>query len=143
MPVTRNKGFTLVETLVALVVLSTGLLGVAALQFTSLQNNNSAVFRSQTTYFAYDIADRMRANRDRVLAGDYKTAYGPPTTGTPSTVAQLDVQAWKVALQAALPGGDGSIDNEPNKDGDVTIHIHWDDSKGAELALEFTTRTRI
>jgi type IV pilus assembly protein PilV len=138
--VTRNKGFTLVETLVALVILSAGLLGVAALQFTSLQNNNSAVFRSQATYFAYDIADRMRANRDRVLAGDYKTSYGA-VSGTPTNVAQTDVQAWKVALAASLPSGDGEILSDI--DGNVTIRIRWDDSKGEQALLVFETQTRI
>ena len=61
----RNQGFTLVEALIALLVLSIGLLGVAALQLIALQNNNNAMFRSQATYLAYDIADRMRANRDQ------------------------------------------------------------------------------
>ena len=60
----RSRGFTLVEVLVALVVLSIGLLGVAALQLTSLRSNHSSAMRSQATFLAYDIIDRMRANRD-------------------------------------------------------------------------------
>ena len=62
-------GFTLLEVLVALVVLSIGLLGLAALQTTSLQFNTGSYYRTQATYLAYDIIDRMRANGDAVLAG--------------------------------------------------------------------------
>jgi len=58
----RAKGFTLVEVLVSMIVLSIGLLGLAGLQATSLRNNQSAYYRSQATFLAYDIADRMRAN---------------------------------------------------------------------------------
>src|SRR5262249_56408603 len=58
----RARGFTLIEALVALLVLSIGLLGVAALQLTSLRSNPSSSFRSQATLLAYDVVDRMRAN---------------------------------------------------------------------------------
>jgi type IV pilus assembly protein PilV len=138
--VNRNRGFTLVETLVALLVLSIGLLGVAALQFTSLQNNGSAMFRSQATYLAYDIADRMRANHDRAVAKAYDIAYGDEPGS--ATVAQRDLTSWKTALAATLPDGDGEIVTE-GTEGEVVIRIHWDDSKGQEDLLEFETRTRI
>ena len=65
----KQTGFTLVETLVALIVLSVGLLGVAGLQIFGLRGNLSASSRTQATYFADDIIDRMRAN--------YIVARGP------------------------------------------------------------------
>ena len=58
----KNAGFTLIEVLIAMLVLAVGLLGLAGLQATSLRNNQSAYNRSQATQLAYDIADRMRAN---------------------------------------------------------------------------------
>ncbi len=57
-----NTGFTLIEVLIAMLVLAVGLLGLAGLQATSLRNNQSAYNRSQATQLAYDLADRMRAN---------------------------------------------------------------------------------
>jgi type IV pilus assembly protein PilV len=139
--VNRHRGFTLVEALVALVVLSIGLLGVAALQLTALRNNSSASFRSQATYLAYDIADRMRANRDRALAGNYDVAYTNTPTG--ATLAERDVAAWKTMLTATLPSGDGSIQTN-GVDGQVVIRIQWDDSRSADAGMvEFVTRTRI
>lgn len=65
------RGLTLVEILVALLVLSIGLLGLAALQTTSLRFNTSAYYRTQATALAYDLSDRMRANRQAALDGLY------------------------------------------------------------------------
>jgi len=58
----KTTGFTLIEVLVAVVVLAGGLLGLAALQVTSLSSNQTAYNRSQATQLAYDIADRMRTH---------------------------------------------------------------------------------
>ena len=58
----KNTGFTLIEVLIAMIVLAVGLLGLAGLQATSLRNNQSAYNRIKATQLAYDIADRMRAN---------------------------------------------------------------------------------
>lgn len=61
---TNRKGFTLVEVLVALVILSVGLLGVAGMQISSMQGNHNAFLRSQALQYAYEMLDMMRANRD-------------------------------------------------------------------------------
>ena len=66
-----QRGFTLIEILVALVILSVGLLGVASLQVQCLRNNQSAYLRSQATLLAYDMADRMRTNSASAIAGSY------------------------------------------------------------------------
>lgn len=66
-----QKGFTLIEILVALVILSIGLLGVASMQVQGLRNNQSAYLRTQATLLAYDMADRMRTNSAQAVAGDY------------------------------------------------------------------------
>jgi len=72
----RNKqsGFSLIEVLVALLVLSIGLLGLAALQTTSLQYNTDSYTRTQATLLAYDIIDRMRSNATGFTGGDYDVA---------------------------------------------------------------------
>jgi type IV pilus assembly protein PilV len=57
-----QQGFTLLEVLIALLVLSIGLLGLAALQTTGLRSNEMASMRTTSTMLAYDITDRMRAN---------------------------------------------------------------------------------
>ena len=59
----RTDGFSLLESLIALVVFSIGFLALTLLMHTSLQNTNSAFYRSVATEQAYDMADRIRANR--------------------------------------------------------------------------------
>jgi len=151
-------GFTMVEVLVALVVLSIGLLGVAGLQIVGLKGNLSASFRTQASYLADDIIDRMRAN--------YVAARGPAGTGLqynlamnatapagadPTTVA--DVAAWLVELQT-LPSGQGSIAVDPATN-IATVTIRWLDTRGGDVSectgakldnctpLQFQTQTQL
>jgi type IV pilus assembly protein PilV len=136
-PIKRKtqRGTTLIETLVALVVLSVGLLGIAALQMTSLRNNRGAHLRSQAQVLAYDIADRMRANRNVALANAYVVALGVTPAG--GTLDALDLQDWKATLAQALPSGDGEITRVGNM---FRIRIRWTDSLGVQT---FDTRTQI
>jgi type IV pilus assembly protein PilV len=144
----RNAGFTLIEVLVALVVLSMGLLGVAALQLTSLRANTSAAQRSQATFLAYDIADRMRANRKAAQKGAYNVEYTENGTGSADKVARNDLKEWKERIAATFPrsadGKDatGRISSADNIR--FTISIQWDDERGeADELIEFSTQTQI
>jgi len=135
-PGLRAAGFTLIEVLVALLVLSIGLLGLAALQSTTLQFNQSAYLRSQATNLAYDVIDRMRANRQAALDGAYDGDFVLPAPAcntvlpADASVAQLDVAAWRNALACTLPAGTGFID--VNADGTATVRVCWDESLGAQ-----------
>jgi type IV pilus assembly protein PilV len=125
----RASGFTLIEVLVALIVLSIGLLGVAGMQITGLRANQSAGSRTQASYLADDIIDRMRANNTSARNGDYNIAtMGGTVTGT--TTAALDVQAW-VAELLSLPSGQGQI--QVNAATNIaTVTIQWVDSRGGD-----------
>lgn len=70
----KNRGFTLLEVMVALLILSIGLLGLAALQLTGMRYNTDAYARTQATLFAYDIIDRIRANPMGRKNGNYNVA---------------------------------------------------------------------
>src|SRR5690242_17300973 len=105
----RVRGMTLIEVLVSLVVISVGLLGVAALQLTSLRNSQGSYLRTQATALADDILDRMRANRTVALptsgASPYVTAIGTAITlGSTPTQAERDLYDWKQSLKNSLPG---------------------------------------
>lgn len=128
----RQQGFTLLEVLIALLVLSIGLLGLAALQTTGLRSNEMASMRTTATQLAYDISDRMRANPAGVDTNEYVLAGGATPTGT--SVAALDLIAWYNAV-IALPGGRSSITqcdgaSVPPCDG-IThiITVQWDEMR--------------
>lgn len=146
----KQSGFTLLEVLVAMLVLAIGLLGLAGLMASSMRNNLSASHRTQATWMAYDIIDRMRANRASAVTGGYVTAMGTAATcsaaaptGT-DTIPVQDIAAWKNQLACALPAGNGSIAvNVATRA--ATIVIQWNDSRGSQgLANQtFTVDTQL
>jgi type IV pilus assembly protein PilV len=103
----RHSGFTLVEVLVALVVLSIGMLGIAALYLESLRGGRAALYRTQAVNMAADIADRMRANRNPTDAYDCGGACAATMGGNAQAIA--DISAWLDNVNENLPGGTGSI----------------------------------
>ncbi|MGE5625332.1 MAG: type IV pilus modification protein PilV, partial [Bacillota bacterium] len=118
----RASGFSLIEVLIALVILSVGTLGIAAMMAVSLKSKNSAYSRTQANDLAYTILDRMRANRATAIQHGYDIALGakpaaPPADDcigsasdcTPAQIADLDLTQWKNNLSSILPSGDGSI----------------------------------
>lgn len=125
-PVKRPPaGFTLLEVLIAVLVLSVGLLGLAGLQATGMKTNHSAYMRSQAVAYGYDIIDRMRANRLSALSGGYNIALG---AGAPAgtSIAQTDLREWKSLIAGQLPVGDASANVNG---GTVTVVVQWDDSR--------------
>lgn len=134
-----QNGFTLLEVLVTMVILSLGLLGFAGLQMASLKNSASAYQRTQATILAYDIIDRMRANRVQAVAGAYNIAIGSPPAS--AGVAGDDLVDWKDLIENALPGGDAAINVDGT--GNALISIEWSDKRdrSASGSLTFNTQT--
>lgn len=140
----QSRGLTLVEILIALLVLSIGLLGLAGLQTLSLQFNTSAYQRTQATALAYEMADRMRANRSGALAGAYDTALGAPQDCDPGVQADVtpgagEVEVWLNKLACRLPQGTGAIERS-GAGTQVTLTVQWHDSQGVQdMQFEFRT----
>jgi type IV pilus assembly protein PilV len=137
--------------LIALLVLSFGLLGMAGLQAYSLRNNTSAYHRSQATLLASEIIDRMRANREASVGGEpYDRADSLPSNnynialaGTPTSsgIPLRDVLDWRAALAGRLPNGVGAI--ACGVDAVCTVTIQWDDSRGGADPLQFVYRAEL
>jgi type IV pilus assembly protein PilV len=144
-PPRRCRGAALLEVLIALVVFSVGMLGLAGLQTLSLQFNTSAYYRTQATALAYGLADRMRANRQDALDGSYDAALEDPPPacaadgGAGGTAAQ-DLAAWRNALACQLPNGTGAIAANGTA---FTITVQWDDSHGVLAPMEFDFTTAL
>ncbi|MGB5650147.1 MAG: type IV pilus modification protein PilV [Sedimenticolaceae bacterium] len=145
-PGTRTRGFTLLEVLVALIVLSIGLLGLSGLQTTGLRGNHSALLRSEATMLANDILDRMRANRQEALDGSYNIAFADSAASAacsanclPAQVANADLFQWRSYVER-LPGGQGQVDVTS---GVATISIQWVDDRSGTTSAPFVTVTAI
>jgi len=143
----RSRGFTLVEALVALVVLAIGLLGIAALYLDSLRGGRTAIYRSQAVNSAADLADRIRNNRDAV------TSYGSTFTATAALVAacettagcteaeqaQNDLARWKASIAQLLPAGEGQVVVTTGTPNVYEITIQWTEV-GQDTKASFSMR---
>jgi type IV pilus assembly protein PilV len=131
LPPSTQRGVSLIEVLVAIVVLSIGLLGLAGLQASGLRVGQSSIHRSQAAQLAYDVVDRIRVNvahaglYSHALSDAMPSCSAAPTTG--EDVAPCDLRDWRLRLQS-LPSGKGSVAVDGTE---VTVVIQWDDTRGA------------
>lgn len=103
-----ERGFTLLEVMVAVFVLSIGLLGLAHLQVVTLKATQSADFKTQATILAMDMFSRMRANQDAAYGNNYAIGLEDAVPGTTS-LADRDITEWRNNISNQLPGGQGAI----------------------------------
>jgi type IV pilus assembly protein PilV len=123
----KQAGFSLLEVLITMLIVSFGLLGIAGIVVTSLKNTQGSYARSQASLLANDIIDRMRANRAVAEASPspYNLALtaDPAGTGVPFD----DLTQWRAALKASVSAGTGAVAvNAASKK--VTITVQWNDS---------------
>lgn len=127
----RGRGFTLMEVLVSVLILSVGVLGVAGLQTLSLQNTSNSLLRTRATMMAYEIIDRARANRGQ----SYAIALADPApvgvdceiqNCNPAQLRDYEQTVWKNDLGADLPNGNGSI---VIAGASMTVTVQWQDDR--------------
>ncbi len=152
-----QSGFTLIEAMIAVVVFSFGLLGVAGVMIVSVKNNHNGYLRSQAVFLAHSIIETMRINSWELWRNAYNGNYGNPgsivdlstmcTTASPcscdSGVATRDTQQWSNMIIQTLPNGQGSIQCVPSVAmlspaacdlsdepylGMCTVTVSWDES---------------
>ena len=127
-----QRGVTLVEAMIALLVISIGLLGIASLQLTAMSQNTSALNHSQAVWIAYNMSDRIRANIDNINDAipyggiDTDIGYAQDCTTnscTPQQMVIADAADWTTMVQT-LPKGRGTVVLANNT---LTITVMWDD----------------
>jgi type IV pilus assembly protein PilV len=140
----RQRGFSLVEVLIALVIMSVGMLGIAGLYVQSLQAGRTSLLRHHAVTLAGDVADRIRANP---TAG---VAYAGPEPGTPNNciaggtdcnpaeMAGDDIRLWKQQARDTLPSGDVVITfTAPDPSLGIMpvyqIDVQWNEPEGPQL----------
>ncbi|VAW36143.1 hypothetical protein MNBD_GAMMA01-116 [hydrothermal vent metagenome] len=153
----NQQGFTLIESMIAVVVFSFGLLAVAGVMTVAVRGNHNGYMRTQATFLLASASDMMRANAIGVRQGLYNGAYsgavdvsGMCTSG-PCGVAGLvarDTQLWANMITQTLPNSEGTIDctnhvglpNAPYS-GLCTVTINWTESN--EIDAESTQAASI
>ncbi|MDJ0882103.1 MAG: type IV pilus modification protein PilV [Gammaproteobacteria bacterium] len=127
----QQSGMGMIESLIALVVISVGLLGIAALQITSMQQTASSHWHSQAVWYSYEISDRISANgaaNFNLYDGiDTDNDYSMDCQGGPCTAAQMvtaDAQDWGEMIDT-LPGGRGVITATGTN---LQISVMWEDN---------------
>ena len=115
--INTQRGVSIVEALVALVVLSVGLLGIAGMFLESVRSNRTALTRTTAIQLVNDMADRIRSNRGgrdsyNLAEADTPTAKKDCSTNecTPDELAKFDLTQWYTAVRGTLPpGADGTM----------------------------------
>ncbi len=104
-----QRGFTLLEVTVAMLVLSIGMLGIGALFFEGLKSGRTALYRTTAVYLAEDMADRIRANPLGLAAyenaGADNGCLNGPNNCTAAQIAQEDKMNWDIDVNEHLPPG--------------------------------------
>ena len=142
----RFTGFSLIEVLVANVVLSIGVLGVSVLQTTSNVMTESSMHRAQASALAVEIVERMRVNTSEAKSGNYNISALPTLTSDCSgvvdcTTGQMkdhDLRVWSARVVDLLPSGTATISSTVDSGTvpvDITVTMQWDDSRGRYAAV--------
>jgi type IV pilus assembly protein PilV len=131
-----HSGFSLIEALVALIVLSVGMIGMAALYTQGLSSTRTALHRTTAVNLGAEMADRIRANR--LARAEYNAAGALTACGsgggsncTPAEVAAHDKLVWSTLVGEQLPGGVGTVVFTPSTPPTYTITMSWQDVTGA------------
>lgn len=141
-----ETGTTLIEVLVAVVVLSIGLLGIAGLQLSALRNTQGAYERSAAVILANSLAERMAADRTQAIAGAYNMAMGGGCNGPGGgTLAGTNLTDWSAEIKQMLGStGCGSVNCNA---GLCVVTLQWQDRGGeatgnrtAQMAMEVRLR---
>jgi type IV pilus assembly protein PilV len=132
-----QRGFSLVEVLVALIVMSVGMLGIASLYVQSMQAGRTSMFRHSAVTLAGDVAERLRANPTAGAlyegAGADNGCIATGVTCDETEMAAQDILVWQQQAAGSLPGGavlvtyDGAV-FPPS----YTIQVGWNEPEGAQ-----------
>lgn len=148
-----QRGTTLVEVLISVLIMSIGMLGIAGLQAFSMSSSHQASMRSQAVILARDMADRMRSNRIAVRAvapnnygtvpparNNCRAAYSTsvvavPVVCNPTALAADDVWDWMDRVTRQLPAGEGEVCVDSTPD-DGAAGAHACDGLGGVFAVK-------
>lgn len=148
-----QTGVSMIESLVAILVLAIGVMGLAGLQTRSLVETRLTNARANALLLANDLSERMRLNRAAALSSvstdRYDLAFGSSIAGSPpdciantctsNNLRTFDLNEWTRNLRQLLPGGEARID-PPSAAGQIRITFRWRNNvRGSEFGADDTT----
>lgn len=141
-----QRGISLLEALIAIVVMSLGILGVLGVQMRTLSNTQTSLFRAQAIHLIEDLNERMMANPNAFLnTNRYLTAWQNTPTSTTNcqstacsndALASFDLAQWKAQVRSQLPNGNASVFLAPDETQDsnrrqLGVMISWRENENA------------
>lgn len=141
----QQGGFSLIEVLIAILVLGFGLLGFALLQTMNVRYVQSANYRTQATNLSYELLDQIRMNRvaAALYAGTYTatTAKDDCTSPTGQSITQdVFMTDWRCRMGKAL--GDNATATVERNGSEITVNVSWGDERWNEEAEDTTFSAR-
>ena len=133
-PSSRQRGASLLEVMISVLIMAIGLLGIAAMQATALRNSQGSTERSQAVIQSYAIIDAMRANRAQAIGGGYNTSGWMCSAPAGGTLVDNDKARWLTALRTTIASdvADESICGNIDCTAATNIcvvGVRWDDSR--------------
>ena len=144
----NSNGATLIEILIALLVLSMGILGMAAMQIRALKGNHSSMQRTQAVMMSYYIFDAMRVDKNSAKSLNYNTgslsgseigAYCDPANATGSTLSAVNLRHWITSLKSTIGTGTDTTTCGAvlcDADGQCRVQIRWDDERAGGMGRQ-------
>lgn len=162
-PLHRQRGITLIESLVAILVAALGVLGILGVQMRTLADTQTSVRRAQAIGLIEDLGERLTVNPNALAdLSSYTSAFGNEPTFTPTTcetaacartqLTSYDLAMWKQAVKTTLPLGRADVFIAPgetvaNNRRLLGVMVAWRENERADADSSFrdnidSTQTR-
>lgn len=147
----RERGFSMLEVLVSLVLIAVTMLGMAGLQLNALKLYKGATFRMQAVLLADEISERIETNKIGATAGNYVVATVSSTPSVagkncvssscaPDELAAYDLATWGTRIAANLPGSSWQITNPTaGNPSTYSIVVNWQDRRDNARQVTYET----
>lgn len=139
----RQSGVSLLEVLIAVLVLAVGVLGAVLLQTNALRYSASAAAHTQATFIAYDMLDRMRANPTDLPSYATNVTAGCSAASSSASILATDLADFSYAVSCLLPVGHGQVAINGQR---ATVTLAWSEERivdgGGETSLEVSALIR-
>lgn len=131
----KQSGFSLLESMIAIIVMVLGVLGMLGVQMRTLTDTQGSVRRAQALRLISDLSERLQNNPDAL--GNLAAYTTTPTSSsdcstnacTPSDLASYDIKRWQATVQSTLPGASATVFLPQNSSNQLGVLIGWNESR--------------